>query len=165
MPAPSSRLAALRSHLEPALGPAAGATAAGATTAAAAEPAETGGPEAPLDANAIAAFDKDGFVNSGAPLLTEREVQELSDVLDEIIDRGPEGFGPGEFAPVSFRSFSGSADIESRPNWQIVNTWEAAEAFHRLIFHPKIVGAVAQLTRAADLMVRIPASALRAAEK
>ena len=83
--------------------------------------------------------------------------EEESDVLDEIIDRGPEGFGPGEFAPVSFRSFSGSADIESRPNWQIVNTWEAAEAFHRLIFHPKIVGAVAQLTRATDLMVRTPA--------
>jgi ectoine hydroxylase-related dioxygenase (phytanoyl-CoA dioxygenase family) len=80
-------------------------------------------------------------------------VAELSDTLDGIIARGPEGFAPGEHAPVSFRSFSGSDDPTSKPNWQIVNTWEAAPAFHRLIYHPKVVGAIAQLTRAADLMV------------
>lgn len=96
---------------------------------------------------------QDGFVNSGEPLLTAAEVAELSDTLDGIIDRGPEGFAEGDHAPVSFRSFSGSDDPTSKPNWQIVNTWEAAEPFHRLIFHPKVVGAIAQLTRAADIMI------------
>jgi hypothetical protein len=94
-----------------------------------------------------------GFLNSEEELRTQLEVAELSDTLDSIIETGPDGFGEDDYAPVSFRSFSGSGDPESRPNWQIVNTWEASPVFHRLIFHPKIVGAISQLTRAGDLMV------------
>ena len=110
-------------------------------------------PRGPLSDEQIDQFDRDGFLNSGEHLLTEAEVTELSEALDDIIVKGPEGFVEQDHAPVSFRSFSGSADPESRPNWQIVNTWEASEAFHRLIFHPKIVSAISQLTRANDLMV------------
>eukprot|EP01043_Picozoa_sp_COSAG02_P039175 COSAG02_NODE_3074_length_7423_cov_1.966548_7_plen_187_part_00 len=125
----------------------------GARSVAAAGVAELQAPGGPLSEQQIDQFDRDGFLNSGEHLLTEAEVTELSEALDDIIAKGPEGFVEEDHAPVSFRSFSGSADPESRPNWQIVNMWEASTVFHRLIFHPKVVSAIAQLTRANDLMV------------
>ena len=56
-------------------------------------------------------------------------------------------------APLSFRSFSGSDDPASNPTWQIMNTWEAHPAFQRLLYHPKVVSAVAQLCRTPSLAV------------
>ena len=93
------------------------------TTAAAADAEPSQPPSRVLSDHQIDQFDRDGFLNSGDHLLTEAEVTELSDALDSIIARGPEGFAEEDHAPVSFRSFSGSADPESRPNWQIVNMW------------------------------------------
>ena len=46
-----------------------------------------------LSDSQLAQFDADGFLNSGAALLSPTEVAELSDVLDEIIERGPHGWG------------------------------------------------------------------------
>ena len=46
-----------------------------------------------LSDSQVAQFDADGFLNSGAALLRPKEVAELSDVLDEIIERGPHGWG------------------------------------------------------------------------
>ena len=141
------RLRRLAQHLG--LSPDAGsvpAPAAASTTGAAASP------PTPLGAEVCAAFDRDGFVNGGE-LLAPDEVAELSAALDELIARGPEGFGAADPAPMSFRSFSGSADIETRPNWQIMNCWEAHPAFQRLIYHPNVVGATAQLCRTTSLAV------------
>ena len=36
-------------------------------------------------------------------MLSDEELGELSDALDEILTKGPDGFAPGEAQPVSFR--------------------------------------------------------------
>eukprot|EP01050_Picozoa_sp_SAG11_P013145 SAG11_NODE_1516_length_4766_cov_1.916006_8_plen_213_part_00 len=105
-----------------------------------------------LSSSVAEQFDHDGFVNAGE-LLTKIEVAELSAALDALIDTGPDGFGAGCPAPLSFRSFSGSAELASRPNWQIMNCWEACEKFNALVYHPRVVAAVAQLLRTDSVAV------------
>lgn len=103
----------------------------------------------------IAQFHREGFLNGG-PVLSEEEVGELRDSLEAIMAKGPGGFGPGEPRPVLFRDLSGGGP-EGKPGptpvWQIVNIWEAAPAFERLLYHPAITKGISQLTGHLDLQV------------
>ena len=94
-------------------------------------------------------FDRDGFLTV-TDVLGDEEVAELSNALDTVLAKGPDGFAEGEPQPVSFRSLSGN---EEHPVWQIVNIWEAMPAFEKLIYHPAIVQGISQLTGHRDLMV------------
>ncbi|MFA6109184.1 MAG: phytanoyl-CoA dioxygenase family protein [Candidatus Latescibacterota bacterium] len=108
-----------------------------------------------LDETQVAQFHRDGYLNGG-PVLSAGEVAELRDSLEAILARGPDGFGAGERRPVLFRDL-GSGDADGKagatPVWQIVNIWEAAEAFERLLYHPDVVTAIHQLTGHRDLQV------------
>ena len=106
---------------------------------------------APLEPGLVERFDRDGFVNAGE-LLSHQQVADLSAALDRLIETGPDGFGTSP-APLSFRSFSGSAELASRPNWQIMNCWESCAEFLALIYHPTVVRAVAQLLRTDSVAV------------
>ena len=65
-------------------------------------------------------FHRNGFLNGGR-VLSDEELGELSDALDEILTKGPDGFAPGEAQPVSFRDLSGGGGVSEHPVWQIVN--------------------------------------------
>ncbi len=98
-------------------------------------------------------FERNGFINAGKALSLE-EVDELGAELDRILDIGPDGFGPGDPQPVSFRDMGArGGGVSGHPVWQIVNIWEASDAFRRLMSHPFLVRAVSQLTGHPDLMV------------
>ena len=105
-----------------------------------------------LNQEQVARFDADGFLNAG-PLLEQDEVEELRDELDRILETGPDGFAEGEPRPVAFRDLVGEGSVSEHPVWQIVNIWEASEAFERLMYHPAICKALTQITRQSDLMV------------
>ena len=101
----------------------------------------------------IAAFDRDGFLNSG-PILDNAEIEDIASGLARVLDVGPDGFVEGQPQPVSFRDLRGGAEGASdHPVWQIVNIWEASPAFERLIHHPYIVKAISQLTGMGNLQV------------
>ncbi|MEE3233362.1 MAG: phytanoyl-CoA dioxygenase family protein [Candidatus Latescibacterota bacterium] len=97
----------------------------------------------------ISDFDRNGFVNGGK-ILDDAELEQLTSALGEMINRGPGGYSGADEGPVSFKNISGN---DERPVWQIVNVWEASEAFQKLIYHSDIVQGISQLTREADLMV------------
>jgi len=102
-----------------------------------------------LSESQVAQFERNGFLNAGQ-VLADQEVQALSDALDAIIDKGPDGFAEGEGRPVLFRDMTNG---QGAPVWQIVNIWEASEPFRDLIAHPFIVKAICQLTGFDDLQV------------
>ena len=98
-------------------------------------------------------FHRDGFLNAGA-VLGDDELEELSADLDRIIAKGPDGFAGDEPRPVSFRDLNSNSDAATAtPVWQIVNIWEAAASFERLVYHPAIVTGISQLTGLGDLQV------------
>jgi len=103
-----------------------------------------------LSKQQIEQFHRNGFLNGG-PALDEATVAELSDALNAVIKKGPDGFSKDEPHPVLYRDLSGTAS--AKPVWQIVNIWEASEPFRRLIHHPFIVKAISQLTGFGDLQV------------
>lgn len=94
----------------------------------------------------VTAFQTNGFVR-GARILTDAVVDELRDEIDRIIR---EFDTPGGRKPVLCRNLSGN---DKSPVWQIVNIWEASDAFHRLINQPTIVEEIAQLTGAEELRI------------
>ena len=102
-----------------------------------------------LTESQLSEFDRNGFVNGGK-ILDDVELERLTLALDEMIDRGPDGFLETEQSPVSFKNISGNNE---RPVWQIVNVWEASEAFKFLVYNSDIVRGVSQLTQENDLMV------------
>lgn len=93
----------------------------------------------------VGAFARDGFV-LGAPLLSEDEADELNEeVLRVIADQDV----PGRPQPVSVTNLSrDGAEI-----WQIVNIWQASEAFERLVRHPVLAATAAALLGAKELRV------------
>lgn len=95
-----------------------------------------------LSAAQVAEFDRQGYLNAGL-VLSESEVDELCVELEAVIA------GRTARPPVSLRNLSGRDDS---PVWQVVNIWEASEAYARLVHHPTVVGMVSQL---------IPAEAIR----
>ena len=97
-----------------------------------------------LDAEQELQFRRDGFVNAGS-ILEEDTLAELSVELDRVLAIGSDGM----HGAVSFTPFESS----ERPVIQIVNMWEASEAFARVCSHPKIVRVVRQLIRSDDFLV------------
>ena len=98
-------------------------------------------------------FHRDGFLNAGH-ILDDEQLAELSSDLDRVIAKGPDGFAGDEPRPVSFRDLNATGDaVTATPVWQIVNIWEAATSFERLVHHPAIVTGISQLTGFGDLQV------------
>ena len=98
-------------------------------------------------------FHRDGFLNAGR-ILDDEQLVELSSDLDRVIAKGPDGFAEDEPRPVSFRDLNATGDaVTATPVWQIVNIWEAAASFERLVHHPAIVTGISQLTGFGDLQV------------
>lgn len=104
-------------------------------------------------------FQRDGFLNGGR-VLSDAELDDLTCDLDRVLTTGPDGFAPGAPRPVLFRDLAakgyenaGGGDSGHTPVWQIVNIWQAAPAFRKLLFHPAIVTAISRLTGFKDLQV------------
>ena len=105
----------------------------------------------------IEQFDRDGFINGGR-VLSDADLAELTAELTRIVDRGAESFAPGEPQPVLFRDLTGgygdkSNKTSATPVWQIVNIWEASPAFERLLYHPRVVEGITELTKMKDLNI------------
>ena len=94
----------------------------------------------------VSAFRTNGFIK-GARVLGDTFVDELRDEVDRVIR---EVDTPGKRKPVRVHNLGGA---DENPVWQIVNIWEASNAFHRLINHPIIAEEVAQLTGATELRI------------
>ncbi|MCZ6635800.1 MAG: phytanoyl-CoA dioxygenase family protein [bacterium] len=94
----------------------------------------------------IAEFHDQGYLNGG-PLLDDEAVEVLRDELGRVIrdqDR--------EDVPQPVRLVNLGGD-DNAPVWQIVNIWEASEAFKELLYAPKIVEEMGQLTEATELRI------------
>ena len=114
-----------------------------------------------LSTQQINEFERNGCLNGGR-ILSDAELAELTAELDRVIDTGPRGFGPSDPKPVLFRDLTGSVDGTKdtygsgdgkTPVWQIVNMWECSPAFEKLLYHPKVVTGISQLTGMSDLMI------------
>ena len=103
-------------------------------------------------------FTRDGFLNGGS-ILTAEQVDGLSVELDRILDKGPDGFGGDTRRPVQFRDLSAgnytedSSEISPTPVWQIVNIWQASDAFEALLHTPALIEAIAQMSGFSDIQV------------
>src|SRR5918912_793863 len=87
----------------------------------------------------VAAYRRDGFVATTAPLLSDTEVERLRRGLDEVI----RGAAPGQ--PVLLRNLAGGDLNSDAVVIQIVDIWQAHPAFEEHIRRPKLVEMVAQL--------------------
>ncbi|MCS7224802.1 MAG: phytanoyl-CoA dioxygenase family protein [Armatimonadetes bacterium] len=99
-----------------------------------------------LSEDKVAEYRQKGFA-LGTRVLSDDEVEELRSELDRVIRDYGRTDRP---QPVRIVNLSGKAEA---PVWQIVNIWQASEPFRRLIFHPEIVCAAAQLSGAEELRV------------
>lgn len=90
-------------------------------------------------------FKTDGFLNGGS-LLSEDQVEILREELSRVIDH----HDTLERKPVLMSDLGKSSDVQV---WQIVNIWEASDAYATLIAHPKIVEDIAQFTGANRLRI------------
>jgi len=93
----------------------------------------------------IAQFKKDGFLLGGKALSDE-----TVDLLNEEVARVIRDRDSGGRQPVLCHNF---AKDKGQTVWQIVNIWEASDAFHDIIANPGITGEVAQLTDADELRI------------
>jgi ectoine hydroxylase-related dioxygenase (phytanoyl-CoA dioxygenase family) len=94
----------------------------------------------------IADFHAKGFLNGGHVLVDE-EVEVLRGEVMRVIEERDRSDIP---QPVLVRNLSRD---ENAPVWQIVNIWQASPPFRRLIDHPQITKAIAQLTGASELRI------------
>jgi phytanoyl-CoA hydroxylase len=92
----------------------------------------------------VQSFDTNGYLKGGR-ILDDAQVDELRDEIERVI-RDKDAGGR---QPVLLRNF-GQPDA---PVWQIVNIWNASDAFQRLIESPRIAEEIAQLTRAKELRI------------
>lgn len=94
----------------------------------------------------IQQFKANGYLNGGK-VLDDDTVETLrGEVMRVIEDRDKAGIPQ----PVLLRNLGKSDDA---PVWQVVNIWQASEPFRALIYHPKIVTGLAQLTDASELRI------------
>src|ERR1051326_7805219 len=98
-----------------------------------------------LNSQQVAKFQRDGFL-LGAKMLTDETV----DLLNEEVARVIRDREKGGRQPVLCHNF---AKAQGQTVWQIVNIWEASDAFHGIIANPTIVEEVAQLTGASELRI------------
>ena len=98
-----------------------------------------------LTSEQVAQFQRDGFLLGGKALSDE-----TVDLLNEEVARVIRDRDAGGRQPVLCHNF---ARAQGQTVWQIVNIWEASEAFHGIIANPRIVEEVAQLTGASALRI------------
>jgi phytanoyl-CoA hydroxylase len=91
-----------------------------------------------LTPEAIAQFRHDGFLNYTTPVLTEEELQSLRDALRRVTE------GTSEKSTESNRNISWGKE-KGFVVQQIVNIWEAEDAFRAHLFNDRIVSLVSQL--------------------
>jgi ectoine hydroxylase-related dioxygenase (phytanoyl-CoA dioxygenase family) len=94
----------------------------------------------------IQQFKRNGYLNGGKVLNDETVDVLRAEIMRVIAERDKEGVPK----PVLNRNLSKD---DHAPVWQIVNIWQASEAFRRLIAHPDIVTGIAQLTDATELRI------------
>ena len=87
----------------------------------------------------VAVYHQNGFVATSEPLLSEAEVEELRQALDEVI----RGEAPGK--PLLLRNLAGGDLNSNAVVIQIVNIWQAHPAFERHLRRPELMEMVAQL--------------------
>lgn len=98
-----------------------------------------------LSQTQVEEFRTNGFLRGGK-VLSDKQVEVLREELARVIEEQ----GAPKPQPVRIANLSGNPET---PVWQIVNIWEASEAFQQLIYHSQIVEEVAQLTGASELRV------------
>jgi hypothetical protein len=96
-----------------------------------------------LNEQQIRQFHTDGFL-LGSRVLDDQQVEGLREELARVIrDQN----NPLVRQPVCLSNIGGAgAQI-----WQIVNIWEASEAYQALVYHPVIAGEIAQLLKAKEV--------------
>lgn len=94
----------------------------------------------------VAQFKQNGFLNGGL-VLNDAEVEELRTELARVIEQKDVA---DIDQPVRIVNLSGKED---QPVWQIVNIWMGSPAYKKLVVHPEITKAVAQLTEASQLRI------------
>ena len=99
-----------------------------------------------LGAAQVAQFQADGFLLGGR-VLDDDMVEQLRAELDRVISDQDK---PGVPQPVRLSNLTGNVEA---PVWQVVNIWQASDAYRRLIESPTIVEEVRQLTNARELRV------------
>jgi phytanoyl-CoA hydroxylase len=92
----------------------------------------------------VALYRRNGFVNAGQ-VIADAEVTRLQEELARVLRDRVQTELP---QPYRLANFTGD---EAHPLWQIVNIWQASEAFLDLLFNPRIITAVQQATGAAGL--------------
>ncbi|HVF10765.1 MAG TPA: phytanoyl-CoA dioxygenase family protein [Abditibacteriaceae bacterium] len=98
-----------------------------------------------LTASQVAAFKANGFLNGGH-VIGDAEVETLRAELTRVIEHQD----TLERKPVRITNLSGH---DQSPVWQIVNIWEASDAYRELMCNRKIVEEIAQLTGASQLRI------------
>lgn len=98
-----------------------------------------------LSQTQVESFRTKGFL-LGGKVLSDEQVEVLRQELARVIEEQ----GNSKPQPVRIANLSRNAET---PVWQIVNIWEASQAFRQLIYQPQIVEEVAQLTGALELRV------------
>ncbi len=99
-----------------------------------------------LSTEQIASFHARGFLNGGK-LLNEATVALLQSEIARVIAERTRTDIP---QPVLNRNLGKD---ETAPVWQIVNIWQASEAFKTVVTSPEISSAIAQLTGASELRI------------
>lgn len=103
-----------------------------------------------LTADQAAQFHRDGYLR-GAKVLDDAFVDRLRDELARVLEQRHR---TDVKQPVLLRDLrTGEKEESDSPIWQIVNIWEASDAYRELIFHPRATEEVAQLTGANELRV------------
>jgi ectoine hydroxylase-related dioxygenase (phytanoyl-CoA dioxygenase family) len=93
----------------------------------------------------IESFRRDGFV-LGSRVLDEEQLDTLRGEMQRVIDDRADHSKP---QPVMLRNLG----EEHAPVWQIVNIWQASDAFRQLALNRTIAQEVAQLTDARELRI------------
>jgi phytanoyl-CoA hydroxylase len=93
----------------------------------------------------VAQFRTDGFVKGGRAL-DDIEVDALRAEIERVIEQRDKTDVP---QPVLLNNLAS----EQRPVWQIVNIWQASNAFSRLIRNRQIIDELAQLSGANELRI------------
>ena len=92
----------------------------------------------------VALYHRNGFVNAGQ-VIDDVEVARLQGELERVLRDRARADLP---QPYALSNFTGD---DAHPLWQIVNIWQASEAFLDLLFNPRIIAAVQQATGARGL--------------
>lgn len=92
----------------------------------------------------VALYRREGMLNAGQ-VLTAAQVDELRAELERVMRDHRDAAKPQPFR------LSNLTGDESKPVWQIVNIWQASEAFRDLVHNPLVVGAVQQASGASGL--------------